>query len=345
MATARYLPANRFLLGHLKMLRNLPANRQFNVSVDAHIDNHRAVFDGKSLVNLAEIVGPIDSESLGAKANGEFFEIRLGDFGIFRRQPLVNQIMPLLPDGIVVEHENGERQVMTDRGVEIGYVHDERGIRCEMGNALARSRKAGAQCDAQALPNGSEVQSERPIVGAGAAHCLAGHHCRVAAVEDENAIPFRQLFFQIAGGATRIDPLAVVVTYRRRLPLLELRPIDGPIEVFGVRYEPIMLIHGETQIYGYRFGSAAYLTDHSEIPESSLDQLHNLDILFLDALRHKPHPTHSTVENSLQVVEHLKPRRAFFTHICHDLPHQETNASLPENVRLSYDGMKLEFDI
>ncbi len=84
------------------------------------------------------------------------------------------------------------------------------------------------------------------------------------------------------------------------LPQLELRPIDGPVDVFGVRFEPVLLIHGEAQIYGYRFGSAAYLTDHSEIPESSLHQLEGLDILFLDALRHKPHPTHSTVKNSLR---------------------------------------------
>jgi phosphoribosyl 1,2-cyclic phosphate phosphodiesterase len=129
------------------------------------------------------------------------------------------------------------------------------------------------------------------------------------------------------------------------LPQLELKPIDGPVEIFGARFEPIILIHGETQIYGYRFGSAAYLTDHSEIPESSLDRLEGLDVLFLDALRHKPHPTHSTVQNSLRIVERLKPKRAFFTHICHDLAHEATNATLPRNVRLSFDGMKLEFEI
>jgi phosphoribosyl 1,2-cyclic phosphate phosphodiesterase len=128
-------------------------------------------------------------------------------------------------------------------------------------------------------------------------------------------------------------------------PQLELRPIDGPVDVFGVQFDPVLLIHGEAQIYGYRFGSAAYLTDHSEIPESSFHQLDELDILFLDALRHKPHPTHSTVRNSLDIVERLKPKRAFFTHICHDLPHEATNAKLPRHVRLSYDGMKLEFEI
>jgi phosphoribosyl 1,2-cyclic phosphate phosphodiesterase len=129
------------------------------------------------------------------------------------------------------------------------------------------------------------------------------------------------------------------------LPQVEMRPLQGTLELFGARFEPITLIHGDAEIYGFRFGSAAYLTDHSEIPVASLSKLENLDVLFLDALRYKPHPTHSTVENSLRIVERLKPQRAFFTHICHDLPHQETNASLPENVKLSYDGMKLEFEI
>ena len=129
------------------------------------------------------------------------------------------------------------------------------------------------------------------------------------------------------------------------LPLVELRPIDGPVELFGARFEPVPVIHGEKEILGFRFGSAAYLTDHSEIPEASLAKLQNLDILFLDALRRTPHPTHSTVDNSLRIVEQLKPKRAFFTHICHDLPHEATNATLPPNVRLSYDGMKLDFEI
>jgi len=129
------------------------------------------------------------------------------------------------------------------------------------------------------------------------------------------------------------------------LPQVELHSLNGMLELFGAKFEPVPVIHGETEIYGYRFGSAAYLTDHSDVPETSFAKLQNLDILFLDALRYKPHPTHSTVENSLRIVERLKPKRAFFTHICHDLPHQETNATLPPHVRLSYDGMKLEFEI
>ena len=129
------------------------------------------------------------------------------------------------------------------------------------------------------------------------------------------------------------------------LPQVDLYPIDGPVELFGARFEPLTVIHGDTPILGFRFGSAAYLTDHSEVPPETLEKLRDLDILFLDALRYKPHPTHSTVEQSLKIVEEVKPKRAFFTHICHDLPHEATDAALPEGVRLAYDGMKLKFEI
>ena len=129
------------------------------------------------------------------------------------------------------------------------------------------------------------------------------------------------------------------------LPQVEMKPIEGSVELFGATFDPVTLIHGDSEILGFRFGSAAYLTDHSAIPDTSMEKLRNLDILFLDALRYKPHPTHSTVQHSLNTVEQLRPRRAFFTHICHDLPHEQTNASLPENVKLAYDGLKLEFEI
>jgi phosphoribosyl 1,2-cyclic phosphate phosphodiesterase len=129
------------------------------------------------------------------------------------------------------------------------------------------------------------------------------------------------------------------------LARLELKSIDGPFHLFGAEFEPIPIIHGDTEIYGFRFGQAAYLTDFSQIPESSLPRLEGLDLLFLDGLRHKPHPTHSTVENSMRIAHQVGAKRVFFTHICHDLPHEATNATLPPHVRLSYDGMKLEFEI
>ena len=129
------------------------------------------------------------------------------------------------------------------------------------------------------------------------------------------------------------------------LAQVELQPVDGPVALFGAVFQPLVVMHGDVPIEGYRFGSAAYLTDFSSIPEESLAQLEGLDILFLDALRHHPHPTHSTVENSLKLIDRLKPRRAYFTHISHDLPHEATNAALPPGVRLAHDGLKLEFDL
>ncbi len=126
------------------------------------------------------------------------------------------------------------------------------------------------------------------------------------------------------------------------IPKLDPRVLDGAaVDLFGLEFLPVPILHGPQTIYGFRFGAAAYLTDHSEIPEASMQLLHGLDVLFLDALRYKPHPTHSTVERSLKTVEALTPRRAFFTHICHDLGHARAESMLPENVRLAYDGLEI----
>lgn len=123
---------------------------------------------------------------------------------------------------------------------------------------------------------------------------------------------------------------------------LEPRLIEGdPVDLFGLEFLPVPVQHGSQTIYGFRFGAAAYLTDHSAIPGSSLDLLRGLDVLFLDALRYKPHPTHSTVARSLDTVQQLAPRRAFFTHICHDLAHERAESMLPPHVRLAYDGMEI----
>jgi phosphoribosyl 1,2-cyclic phosphate phosphodiesterase len=124
-----------------------------------------------------------------------------------------------------------------------------------------------------------------------------------------------------------------------------LKALEDNLDLWGGRFQQVKLKHGKAEILGFRFGSAAYLTDFSDIPESSMPLLEGLDVLFLDALRHRPHPTHSSVANSLALVDRLKPQRAFFTHISHDLPHERTNAEFPPNVRLSYDGLQLEFEL
>lgn len=120
---------------------------------------------------------------------------------------------------------------------------------------------------------------------------------------------------------------------------------ETPIEIGGLHFEPIPLKHGKLTTHGFRFGPVAYLTDHSDVPEESLARLQGLDVLFLDALRYKPHPTHSTVQQSLKTVERLAPKRAFFTHISHDLGHARAESLLPEGVKLAYDGMSVDVDV
>jgi phosphoribosyl 1,2-cyclic phosphate phosphodiesterase len=126
------------------------------------------------------------------------------------------------------------------------------------------------------------------------------------------------------------------------VPKLEIHILDGaPFTLFDLEFLPVPIRHGQATIYGFRFASAAYLTDHSEIPAESMAMLRDLDVLFLDALRYKPHPTHSTVDESLKTVAQLHPRRTFFTHICHDLGHERAQSMLPPHVRLAYDGLEI----
>ncbi|MGB7622350.1 MAG: MBL fold metallo-hydrolase [Terriglobia bacterium] len=128
------------------------------------------------------------------------------------------------------------------------------------------------------------------------------------------------------------------------IPQVDEFEVDGPFELFGRQITPIPVMHGPNEIVGYRIGGFAYITDFKTIPAASLSLLQDLELLVLDALRRKPHPTHSHLENSLAVVEVLKPIRAYFTHMCHDLDHQTTETQLPSHVRLAYDGLKVSLD-
>jgi phosphoribosyl 1,2-cyclic phosphate phosphodiesterase len=124
----------------------------------------------------------------------------------------------------------------------------------------------------------------------------------------------------------------------------ELTPfrIAGPFLLGGREIVPVPLLHGWRPILGFRVGAFAYLTDCSAIPDESWPLLAGVKTLVLDALRDRPHPTHFTVAEALAVVDRLAPDRAYFTHICHDLPHAATCARLPRGVELAYDGLVLE---
>jgi phosphoribosyl 1,2-cyclic phosphate phosphodiesterase len=126
------------------------------------------------------------------------------------------------------------------------------------------------------------------------------------------------------------------------VPQLTMFRVAGPFSIGGVEVVPVPLLHGNRTIFGYRIGSFAYLTDCNQIPDASWPLVSGVRTLVLDALRDRPHPTHFTVTEALQVVERIAPERTYFTHICHDLPHAATCARLPAGVELAYDGLVLE---
>ncbi|HEV2288102.1 MAG TPA: MBL fold metallo-hydrolase [Candidatus Acidoferrales bacterium] len=134
-------------------------------------------------------------------------------------------------------------------------------------------------------------------------------------------------------------------TAESSVPQIEIHAIKEPFNLFGAHITPVPVRHGPLTVLGFRIGTIAYLTDFSSIPETSGPMLGGLDHLILDALRYTPHPMHSTVDQSLAIVRELAPRHAWFTHICHDLGHEATNAKLPQNVQLSYDGLSFEVDL
>ena len=126
---------------------------------------------------------------------------------------------------------------------------------------------------------------------------------------------------------------------------VELREIGGPFQLLDLRVIPVPVMHGDAEIIGYRMGRFAYLTDFSAVPDESIKMLEGVQVVFLDALRHEPHPTHSTVANSLKVAARIGAAQTYFTHISHDLRHEATNQTLPPGVRLAYDGLRVEIDL
>lgn len=126
---------------------------------------------------------------------------------------------------------------------------------------------------------------------------------------------------------------------------VELHPLEDRTRIFGADFIAVPLLHGTLETVGFRFGNAAYLTDMSDIPDASFPLLRDLDVLIIDALRRTPHPSHSNLETSLKFVEKIRPRRAYFTHIAHELGHAETENELPPHVRMAYDGLRIPIEL
>lgn len=133
-------------------------------------------------------------------------------------------------------------------------------------------------------------------------------------------------------------------TYANRAKL-ELRPIEDRMQILGVEFIRVPVLHGRMEIAGFRFGDAAYLTDVSAIPEESFALLEGLNTLVLPALRHHPHPSHATVQQATGWAQRIGAKQTWLTHIAHELGHEETNRMLPPGVAMSYDGLEVEVNL
>jgi phosphoribosyl 1,2-cyclic phosphate phosphodiesterase len=130
-------------------------------------------------------------------------------------------------------------------------------------------------------------------------------------------------------------------TSKPRLTLQAVEP-DRMIRIAGVEVLPLAFQHGHLRVFGYRFGPLAYITDIKEIPAAQREQLQGLDVLVLNALWWRPHPTHLSISEAVQTAQELGARRTYLTHLTHETGHMELEAQLPQGVLPAYDGLTVE---
>lgn len=163
-------------------------------------------------------------------------------------------------------------------------------------------------------------------------------------------------FNEIAGGYLPVyglEPTLATVARRfayafepgregfRGVPMLRPVAVTGPFEIAGRRFVPVPVVHGEVPTAGFRTGGFAYVGDVKRIEPPSRALLRDLDVLVLGALRERPHPAHETVDEALDVVADLRPRRTLLTHLDHELRHAALAARLPRGVEVAVDGLEL----
>lgn len=150
----------------------------------------------------------------------------------------------------------------------------------------------------------------------------------------ETLVHLKKIFFYIFDKNTQVGG---------GIPQVELIEVEEPFYASDIKITPIEIFHGKLAINGYRFSDIAYITDCSKIPDHSKTKLRNLKLLFINALRPEPHPTHFGISEALNVIEELRPKRAVLTHLGHAIDFETTQKSFPENVCLAYDGMEFNF--
>lgn len=130
-------------------------------------------------------------------------------------------------------------------------------------------------------------------------------------------------------------------------PRVDFHAVSGAFQVGPIRAESFTVVHAPKTTYGYRFEAAGrtlgYFPDCHKMPQELIRRLQGLDVMILDALRHRPHITHLTLAESVAILQQLGARRSFIIHMCHDLDHEQTQKALPDTMSVSYDGLTMEW--
>jgi phosphoribosyl 1,2-cyclic phosphate phosphodiesterase len=201
---------------------------------------------------------------------------------------------------------------------------------------------ASADFRQQALRSGLKHLAAILFTHSHADHCFGLDDTRPIMFRD-GAIPVfaTEITWQ---GLRRIFAYAFEPAPYPGVPRIVAHRIEGDFNLLGLEVEPLTVIHGQLPVTAYRIGGFAYATDCNHIPDETCERLMGLELLVLDALRFKKHPTHMALDQALGYIEKLKPHRALLTHISHDIKHAETSGHLPENVEIAYDGLEVVVD-
>lgn len=158
-------------------------------------------------------------------------------------------------------------------------------------------------------------------------------------------------YIDLYGNKHTMDEISITFRYvfneeliaHKAVPLINIFLIENKdFKIRNVDITPVEVFHGRLKIFGYRIGNFAYITDCSRIGDEELYKLKNLDVLVINALRRTPHPTHLSVEQAVELAQKIKAGKTYFTHMTHDILHDEVNASLPPGIELGYDGLSFE---
>ncbi|MFQ5431081.1 MAG: MBL fold metallo-hydrolase [Nitrospinota bacterium] len=156
----------------------------------------------------------------------------------------------------------------------------------------------------------------------------------------KNSIPCYGSPYTLSRIRTMFDYIFSDEVQLSAIPKITLEPMEGDFTIFGRKIVPLAARHGEMDIYGYRIGSIAYLTDCNLVPDSTLEKMQRLSLLVIGAVQTKRHPTHFNIDQAVKLSRTVGAEKTYITHLNHSIRHENQNAELPDNVWLAYDGLR-----